>query len=447
MTTAPEPDFVKKSLSAHAAIGLLASALLYLVCLTGTLAVFYAEWQRIEQQDAPEMQEIAPRAVQTAVENVFAREADEPASAHVYVHLPASDLPRTTITTDHGAVHVNADGSLAEAEEIAWSDFLVNIHYTLNLPALVGITIVGVLGVMMLALSLSGVCAHPRIFRDAFRLRARNRQGVGLADWHNRLSVWTLPFSIAIALTGALIGLATVTAYGLGWFQYGGDVQAVYAPIFGEEAKADDRPAPLPDLVPVLDHMASNYPDVQPTYLILHDPETRGQHVQVIAEHDRRLIFGEYYDFDAHGRFHGTAGLSDGDWGQQAAASTYKLHFGNYGGLGVKLAYFALGLALTVICATGVHIWLGKRWRRGHAEPQLAALWDAAVWGVPIALCATLLARYLVGNSAPFATIFWAALAMTLVAALVFAKARYFVPALQYLLVAMVAGTALTAIA
>ena len=95
-------------------------------------------------------------------------------------------------------------------ERIAWNDFLVHLHYTLNLPSLVGITIVGAFGVMMLALSLSGVLAHPRIFRDAFRLRARNNAGVGLADWHNRLSVWTLPFGIAIALTGALIGLATL---------------------------------------------------------------------------------------------------------------------------------------------------------------------------------------------------------------------------------------------
>ena len=100
--------------------------------------------------------------------------------------------------------------------------------------------------VAVLALALSGVVAHPRIFRDAFRLRARDNGGVGLTDWHNRMSVWTLPFSVAIALTGALIGLATVTAFAIAANDYGSDVEAVYAPIFGEEGEPDPAPAPVP---------------------------------------------------------------------------------------------------------------------------------------------------------------------------------------------------------
>ena len=210
-----EAGTVKRALSAHAAIGLLAGALLYIVSLTGTLAVFYEELQRIEQVQAPEMSAIDPAAVQRGVEAVLASEAGKPRTTHLYVHLPTEGLPRTTITTDTQAVHLSQSGEIAGPEEIAWSDFLVQLHYTLNLPALVGITIVGILGVMMLALSFSGVVALPRIFRDAFRLRARNNNGVGLADWHNRLSVWTLPFSLAIALTGAMIGLATITAYAI----------------------------------------------------------------------------------------------------------------------------------------------------------------------------------------------------------------------------------------
>src|SRR3546814_10948130 len=98
---------------------------------------------------------------------------------------------------------------------------------------------------MIVALSLSGVIAHPRIFRDAFRLRARDKEGVGLADWPNRLSVWSLPFALAIALTGAMIGLGTIGAYGLAASFYKGDVEAAYAPIFGGEGQPAAPPAPL----------------------------------------------------------------------------------------------------------------------------------------------------------------------------------------------------------
>src|SRR5690606_18394043 len=221
---------------------------------------------------------------------------------------------------------------------------------------LAGITMVGILGMLIVALALSGVIAHPRIFRDAFRLRARDGGGVGLADWHNRLSVWTLPFTLAIAITGAVIGLATVTAYAVAAVYYEGDVEAVYAPIFGEEAAPDPAPSPLPDVAAALRYMAANYPGVNVTYAIVHDPGTAGQHVQIVGEHPRRLIFGEYYAFVAAEDFHGTAGLSNGQLGQQAAASNYNLHFVNYGGLPVMIAYLVFGLALTVVSATGVYI-------------------------------------------------------------------------------------------
>lgn len=407
MSAVIEPGTVKRALSAHAAIGLIAGALLYIVSLTGTVAVFYQELQRVEQPNAPEMNSISPEAVQKGVEAVLASEAGQPTTTHFYVHLPVKEVPRATATTDTQAVHLNSDGSLAGPEEIAWSDFLVNLHYTLNLPSLIGITIVGILGVMMLALALSGVVAHPRIFRDAFRLRARDNGGVGLTDWHNRMSVWTLPFSVAIALTGALIGLATVTAFAIAANDYGGDVEAVYAPIFGEEGEPDPAPAPVPNVAAALTHMAANYPEVKPTYAILHDPLTKGQHVQIVGLHERRLIFGEYYAFDAAGNFQHTAGLSDGDLGQQAAASTYRLHFGDFGGIWVKIAYFIFGIALTAICATGTYIWLGKRRRRGIDEPRLKGAWNGVIVGTPVALILTFAARIAFGNAFPFTAAFW----------------------------------------
>ncbi|QZH73969.1 MAG: PepSY domain-containing protein [Erythrobacter sp.] len=419
MNLAIEPGTVKRGLSAHAAIGLLAGALLYLVCLSGTVLVLYEEWQRFEQPAAPEMSAIAPAAVQRAVTEVMAQEAaaGESLTTHLYVHMPTGELPRATLTTDTQAFHLNPDGSRAVPEENAWSEFLYGLHYTFNLPTLVGITIVGILGALMLALAITGVMAHPRIFRDAFRLRARSTGGVALADWHNRLSVWTLPFSLALALTGAVIGLATVTAYALAWTNYGGDVEAVYAPIFGEEMEGESPPETLPDVAAALDYMAEEHPGIFVSYAILHDPGTPAQHVQIVGGHEQRLIFGEYYMFAPDGSFHGTAGMADGALGQQAAASIYSLHFGDYGGLPVKIAYIVFGLALTVVSATGVYIWLGKRRRRGIVEPRLAALWGAVVWGSPLALALTLAVRLVAGNDAPFTAIFWIALAVMLLVA------------------------------
>ena len=421
-----EPTTVKRALSAHAAIGLLAGALLYLVCLSGTVLVLYDEWQRWEQPDAPEMTAISPAAVQRGIEAVWASEAvrlseaGQTPTTHLYVHLPTAELPRTTVTTDTSAVHLERSGEIAVPEENLWSEFLYALHYTLNLPATLGIILVGALGALMLALAISGVIAHPKIFRDAFRLRARNGGGVGIADWHNRLSVWTLPFSVAVALTGAIIGLGTLAAFAVASASYGGDVEAVYAGLFGDEPAPNPALSSIPDVTRIFSYMAAEYPEVEVNYVILHDPGTAGQHVQVVGGHERRLIFGEYYTFDAQGEFVGAAGLADGAMGQQAAASIYSLHFGDYGGLPVKLAYIVFGLALTAISATGVYIWLGKRRRRGIHDPRLYSVWHTVVWGAPLALALTWVARITIGNAAPFTAIFWG----SLTAALLFAAWR-----------------------
>lgn len=420
MTLAPNPDTVKRALSAHAAIGLLAGALLYIVCLSGSLLVFYEEWQRFEQEPPPQMTEIDPDAVQRGMEAILASESGQTPTTHFYVDLPVEELPTTRVITDTQQVHLDAEGNLAGPERIEWSNFLYGLHYTLNIPVaqgLVGITIVGILGMLMIALALSGLIAHPKIFRDAFRLRARHNGGVALADWHNRLSVWTLPFTLAIAVTGAVIGLATVASYAISARYYGGDTEAFYATMFGEEGEPDAAAAPPPNVAAALRYMEANYPELRLTYVVVHEPGTAGQHVQIVGEHPRRLIFGEYYMFDAAGNFEGTAGLADGALGQQAAASNYNLHFGNYGGLPVKIAYALLGLALTAVCATGTFIWLGKRRRRGFAEPRLRAAWHAVVWGTPAALALTLAVRLTLGHTAPFAAIFWLGLAVAVLLA------------------------------
>lgn len=402
-----ESGIVQRSLSAHSSIGLLCCALLYLICVTGTAIVLYEEWQRIEQPAAPEMTSIDAPTVQRAIENVLESESDRATTTHVFVHLPTPALPRTTITTDTQAFHIDRDGEIAVPEENAWAEFVLALHYRLNLPATIGMTLVGAFGAMIVALSISGVLAHPRIFRDAFRLRARRGDEVSTVDWHNRLAVWTLPFAIAIALTGSMIGLFYVSGGSMAATAYSGDSEAAIAPIFGSEPEADATKAPLANTVPALAHMASQFPDIRPSYVILHDPGTVGQHIQIVGLHSQRLIFGEYYAFDAQGHFKGTAGMADGTIGQQLAASTYNLHFGNYGGLPVKIAYILFGIALSVVIATGTFIWLNKRERRGVPSALLRSAWWGLVVGVPLALSATLAARILVGNEAPFVAIFW----------------------------------------
>lgn len=408
-------DRVARALDAHSALALAIGGVLYILAVTGTLSVFNLELQRWEQPGAPEMAAIAPSAAEAAARLVF--ESEDTPTTHLYINFPQPGLPRTVITTDTQAFYATADGRIAGEESFPWTQFLLDLHYYLHLPHTLGIIVVGAFGALLLGLSLSGFLAHPRIFRDAFTFR-RGAGRLTLADVHNRLSVWTAPFHIANALTGAILGLATILAFTIAGARFDGDTAAVFSPIFGGEAPIQEGPSPLAEIAGPLDFMATAYPSVRTAFYILHDPGLQGQRSQIIAKHPDRLIFGEYYNFDADGGFLGTTGISDGTVGQQIAGSVYNVHFGNWGGLPVKVAYVIFGVALSAIIATGLHIYFARRREKGRAAPRLEAAWAGLVWGTPAVLAATMVAA-VAGLSVEGALIavFWVGLGLLIAGA------------------------------
>jgi len=416
---APSATLVRRALGGHASVGLLVGALLYLIALSGSVIVIHDRWQRWEQPGIAETQALSPVAVQAAMTAMLAREAaaGKPRTTHLYVRIPTPALPRAVVTTDNGAAYVDGRGRIVGREAHSWTEFVIGLHEYLHLPATWGLMLVGALGVAMASLVVTGVLAHPRIVRDAFCLRTRQDPQIARADWHNRLGVWTLPFALALALTGAFIGLGGVGFGVLARAYTGGDLEKAYAPIFGHEPAADPAAAPLADAAAAIRAVHARVPDAVPTYVIVHDPGTRGSHVQVIATHPRRLIYGETYAFDAAGGWRGPVGLADGPLGRQAAASTYNLHFGNYAGLPVEIAYMLGGLALCVVTATGTSLWLGKRRRRGLGSTRMEAAWTVIVWGSPLLLVLTAWLRGAAGPDAPLVAAFWTALALALAAA------------------------------
>lgn len=411
---------VAKSLEAHSVIALALGGLIYILAVTGTLSVFNHEFQRWEQPNAPEMKVISPDAAASAAKLVF--ESEETPTTHLYINFPQPDLPRTVITTDTQAFFANSDGTVGPREHFPWTQFLLDLHYYLHLPQILGLTVVGALGAFLIAMSISGFMAHPRIFRDAFTFR-RGDGRVPLTDLHNRLSVWTAPFHVSNALTGAFLGLATILAIAIASVSFSGDFFKVFSPVFGSEPPPIEGEADLAEIAGPIAFMQDTYPELSPTYFILHDPMTAGQHSTIIAEHSDRLIFGEYYNFDAAGTYQGSVGISDGTIGQQIIGSVYNVHFGNWGGLPVKLAYLVFGLSLSIIIASGLRIYFTRRREKGRPAPRLEAGWEAIVWGTPAMLAVTLLAAVGLGvEGVGLVLIFWLGLTSLCAGAIIFAR-------------------------
>ncbi|WP_416307789.1 PepSY-associated TM helix domain-containing protein [Neptunicella sp. SCSIO 80796] len=398
MNFTPSPALNKQSLSGHAWLGLLTGALMYLVCLSGALAVYYPEFERWEQPDVAEFTHIEVSNVQKAYENVLNQNVGE--TEHLFLLLPSEEMPRATISSDTRGWFINQDGSLAGSKSHPWKDMLVNLHLYLHLPFSFGMIVVSILGALLCGLIISGFMAHRPIFKDAFSLRFKGQYQLTQADIHNRLSVWAAPFHLMIGVTGAYFGLAAL--FGLLFSQafYNGDQDALMADVFGAEPALQQpvQPAAIDKALLQLGQIA---PQATPFYITLEDVGTPKQYMIIGARHPQRLIYAEQYRFDSAGNYIDNAGFSDGDAGKQAIFSVYRLHFGHFGGPAVKVLYLLLGLALTVISVSGVNIWLAKRKGRDF----LNNAWTGIVWGTPLGLILSALVKLVTGFS-PVA-IFW----------------------------------------
>ncbi|WP_438951477.1 PepSY-associated TM helix domain-containing protein [Porticoccus sp.] len=408
--------FVKIALSGHSGLGLALSALLYIVVFSGTVAVFYPEFERWEQPVVEEFTEWQPGAISRAVNAIMEREAlrtDEPPD-HLFIALPYADMPRFAVYAGETGAFADPSGRLGEPVNHEWTHFLTNLHLRLTLPSVWGLTLVGVLGVGLAALVIGSILAHPNLIKDAFSLRWSGSARLRLADVHNRLGVWSSPFALALAITGAVIGLSQVLGFVVATLFFEGDTDAATASLFLPDPKPTGEAAPLANVSVALETVRAISPEMKPNMIIVHEPGTTAQQTEVGALVPGRLVWSEFYALDAEGQLLESAGWSDGEPGVQIYASIFRLHFGHFGGLPVQLLYLLLGAGLCVCVAAGCNIWLLRQRQRGMPYPRLEGVWVAVVWGTPLVLTLSTIGWLGLGWEPIY--IFWGGLLLSLVA-------------------------------
>ena len=377
---------VKSSLSGHSLLGLALGALIYQVCLTGTLSVFSAEFKRWEHPNAPMMSSVSPEGYARAVEAGLAAAGETHREVVIFGPTPA--LPRLEIRIPGSGQggYADASGAITSPVRTGWTNFLVDLHGSLHLSEPWGRLILILSAVALLALILGGVAAHPRIFRDAFHLRLGSAARLATADLHNRLSVWALPFHLAIAVTGAAIALLPLAAIPLS------RVTGAEAPpqeLAGEPTEKRSTEAAgggKADVAALIRAIEAEHRPARVSFLIAQRTENSQVSLMIDTDAPGHLASGESYRFSSDGRLISVEGYSDGAAGKQIVAALFPLHYGTFGGQLVRIIYGGLGLALCAVCATGVTIWLIRRREQGRAALFLERLWATVVWGQPLAL-------------------------------------------------------------
>jgi uncharacterized iron-regulated membrane protein len=388
------PETVRSVLSSHSVLGLAFAAIIYIVCLTGTVAVFTPDLERWEIPATPIVTSLSDASAARAIAEAAKR---APADTALYLSLPTASRSGASLTAFSASYEhkwgVAADGSLSDLEAV-WTEFLLHLHINLHLPRSWGEFIVGLTGVALLSSLVSGILAHPRVLRDAFHLRLGGSRRLQEADLHNRLGIWALPFHFTLALTGALLGLSTIIVAMLAMLLYRGDMGQVYELFLDPPPKVDMRAMPIPDIAKLIADARVRAPAASADNIMVERPGRADMRISIHSGRPTLLTQQDEVQYDARGHLLHQEGPQDLVTGTRILSGIGQLHFGWFGGLPVRIAYGLLGIALCIVTSSGVTIWLARRRARGRPAPHWERIWAAICWGQPVILILTAMVAF-----------------------------------------------------
>lgn len=288
----------------------------------------------------------------------------------------------------------------------AGTGFIYPFHYMLHLKiGQAGIWIVGLAGMVMLALCVSGVVIHRRLFVDFFTVRRSAKPRRLVLDLHNVAGVAALPFHVGITLSGLVIFFAIYFPGGLQMAF--GDWRAFEAEAYGSFARPrlGEPGAGLASLDAMAAAARASWNGEAPRDLIVRHPGDKAVYVQVRRAYDGQVVAeGDMAWFDG-----ATGALLHHRSSLQPVMTSYRfiagLHLIQFRHWTLRWIYFALGLAGCLVIATGYLFWLQSR-RRKHGQIGVRIVESLAigsVTGLVVATFAFFVANRLLPAGAAFA--------------------------------------------
>lgn len=396
-----EPPSLRQSMSVlHTWTGVVLGAVLFAIFWMGTLSVFDRE---IDRWMMPETRLPPPPAMSLDAAARAAAALAEGAKQWSFT-LPTERVPTLLVrfTGPDGRVVRHVDpatgAALDDPGTLGGTGFIFPFHFTLHLDWLeLGIWLVGLCGMAMLVLVVSGVIIHRRLFRDFFMFRPGKALSRSSLDLHTLLGVVALPFHFIMPLSGLIIFFSLFFP-GTWHAAFQGDRAAFNRETFGSYSRPRaDAPGTLGSLDAMALEAERRWSGGKPFMVRVHDPGDAASVVEMRRSfaHDVSMNRDAVY-FDA------ATGAVLGHFASKPIGAVQRyiagIHFVQFDHWLLRWLYFAGGLAGAVMIATGFLFWLESRRaehaRRGWAGVRVVeALAIGSVTGIILATLAFFIAN------------------------------------------------------
>jgi uncharacterized iron-regulated membrane protein len=361
----------------HMWTSLICTAFLLLLCITGLPLIFHEEIEHLtgDAVEAPELPAGTPTVSMDAVTS--APLAGKPAAVVRFLFWDNEEYPNITFVgvapsadappdaVRYTPVDTRTAAILKEAEEpggFMYVMFKLHVDLFAGLP---GTLFLGFMGLLFVAATVSGVVLYaPFMRRLPFGTVRRDRTArTKWLDMHNMLGMVTLVWVLVVGATGAINTLGELL-FGV-WRN--GELAEMVAPY-----RNVPPPATIGSIERALATARTAAPGMNPRFVAYPGtPFSSKHHFAVFMNGNTpltaRLVTPALIDA-------GTAALTDMralPWYLTALLVSQPLHFGDYGGLPMKILWAVLDILTIVILGSGLTLWVMRR--KGAGQPAANA--------------------------------------------------------------------------
>jgi uncharacterized iron-regulated membrane protein len=355
----------------HKWTSLVCTVFLLMLCVTGLPLIFHDEIDRLSDgmptYGMPGVGSSSSAAGLLRLDTMMAKAlAARPGEVPVFMAFD-NDQPSMTITTaprpDSPAsemtiqVFDRSNGqTLGQEDDSGVMHFLLQLHTDMFL-GLPGMLFLGAMGVLFTAALISGVVLYAPFMRKLSfgTLRTSRSSRLKWLDYHNLLGIVALAWMTVVGLTGVINTLDKP----INQLWQRRELAAMTREYAGKAALPPSRYGSLDK---AMAEARKVLPGNNPQFIGFPSGSfSSPHHYAVFFQGDtpltERLLTPALIDAQT-GAFTASRSMP---WYNMSLALSRPLHFGDYGGLPLKILWALLDLFTIVILASGLYLWLGKR--------------------------------------------------------------------------------------
>ncbi len=360
----------------HKWTSLVCTVFMLLLCITGLPLIFHHEihelehWLSGEEESVPLPPGTSPAALETVMANALAvrpgdvaaglfwqQEADDPLI--VATQSPGNLDPEKVRFTNMDPLR----GGVLEIHtgELDFMDIMFRLHVDL-FAGLPGMLFLGVMGILLVLSIISGVVLYAPFMRKLKfgTVRRERSPRVKWLDLHNLLGIATLCWLLVVGATGVINTWATLLIK----VWQADQLATIIAPFKNEPVPTNF--VPLDKAVQLAREVS---PDTSPSFVVYpgYFLQTNQHHIVVLMSGKTPLTSRMLTPVLIHAGTGELTATLQMPWYMTALLLSQPLHFGDYGGLPLKILWALLDIIAIIVLVSGLQLWWLRRRRTAAA--------------------------------------------------------------------------------